>query len=378
MRIAVNTRLLLKNRLEGIGWYTYETLKRITANHPEHEYFFLFDRKPDPTFIFSKNITPVVLLPQARHPILWYLWFEFSVARFLKKNKIDLFLSPDGYIPLKSNTPTLAVIHDINFHHHPEGIPWQFRTYFNHFFPKFARKATRIVTVSEYSKNDISASYSINPDKIDVTHNGANTDYCPITFEEKEAVKAKYSNDKPYFVFVGALNPRKNVARLLQAFDMFSLQSNEYNLVIVGEPMFLTKEIEHTLKNMRNRQSVIFTGRLKVDELRMVLGAATALTFVPYFEGFGIPMVEAMNCHVPIIASNRTSMPEVAGRAAYYVDPYNVDSIAKAMKLIATDGQLRDALIAEANQRKKLFSWDNTAEKLYTSMLKIIKDSTKC
>ncbi|MFP4555357.1 MAG: glycosyltransferase family 4 protein [Bacteroidales bacterium] len=373
MRIAVNTRLLLKNRLEGIGWYTYETLKRITTNHPEHEYFFLFDRKPDPSFIFSNSITPIVLHPQARHPILWYLWFEFSVTKFLKKNKIDLFLSPDGYIPLKTNTPTLAAIHDINFHHHPEGVPWKFRTYFNHFFPKFAQRATRLVTVSEYSKNDISTSYKIDADKIDVTYNGANTEYIPITNEEKLAVKNKYTNGKLYFVFVGALNPRKNVARLLKAFDLFSEQGNDYHLVIVGEPMFLTKEIEDTLKSMKNRQSVVFTGRLNVNELRMVLGAATALTFVPYFEGFGIPMVEAMNCGVPIIASNRTSMPEVAGDAAYYVDPYNVESIAQAMSLLATDNRLRDALVAEANKRKNMFSWDKTAEKLYESMLKTVK-----
>src|SRR5512139_2040469 len=102
MRIAVNTRLLIKDKLEGIGWFTYETLKRITRKHPEHEFIFLFDRPFDKEFIFAQNIIPVIITPEARHPILWYLWFEYSVPRALKKYKADIFLSPDGYLSLST------------------------------------------------------------------------------------------------------------------------------------------------------------------------------------------------------------------------------------------------------------------------------------
>jgi hypothetical protein len=98
MRIAVNTRFLLKNRLEGIGWFTFETMKRITQAHPEHDFFFLFDRAFDSEFIFASNVRPIVLNPQARHPILWYLWFEHSVRKFINSNNIDVFVSTDGYI----------------------------------------------------------------------------------------------------------------------------------------------------------------------------------------------------------------------------------------------------------------------------------------
>ena len=117
MRIGVNTRLFLQNKLDGIGWFGVETMKRITRNHPEHEFFFFFDRKPDKEFIFSSNIKPVVLIPQARHPLLWYLFFEHSITYALKKYKIDLFLSPDGWISLQTKVPTLTVIHDLNFEH---------------------------------------------------------------------------------------------------------------------------------------------------------------------------------------------------------------------------------------------------------------------
>ena len=123
MIIAVNTRLLLKNKLEGIGWFTYETLSRITKNHPEHIFYFLFDRPYHSDFVFESNVTPIVLPPPARHPVLFYIWFEISVARFLRKLKPDLFLSPDGYLSLKTKTTSLAVIHDINFEHYPEDFP---------------------------------------------------------------------------------------------------------------------------------------------------------------------------------------------------------------------------------------------------------------
>ena len=124
MKIAVNTRLLLKGKLEGIGWYTYETLKRIVEQHPEHDFYFLFDRAYDESFIFSKNVKPIILYPQARHPFLFWIWFEISVYRFLKNNNIDIFVSPDGYLSLRTKIPSLAVIHDLNFEHYPHDLPW--------------------------------------------------------------------------------------------------------------------------------------------------------------------------------------------------------------------------------------------------------------
>src|SRR5690606_7224010 len=117
MRIAVNTRLLLKGKLEGIGWFTYQTLERIVKQHPEHEFIFFFDRPYDRSFVFASNVTPVVLSPQARHPVLFYLWFELGIPRLLRKYKADLFLSPDGFSSLSTKVPTCLVIHDLAFEH---------------------------------------------------------------------------------------------------------------------------------------------------------------------------------------------------------------------------------------------------------------------
>ncbi len=369
MRIAINTRLLIKNKLEGIGWFTYETLKRITTSHPEHHFIFLFDRKPHPDFIFAPNVEAVVLSPQARHPFLWYIWFEISVYRYLRRNRIDLFVSPDGYISLRSKTPTLVVMHDINFFHYPQGVPAITRFYYNYFFPRFAQKASKVITVSNYSKNDIAKHFGITPSKISVIYNGANSAFKPLSPDEKVNTRTNLTEGKPYFVFVGALSPRKNVARLITAFHLFQKKSKlDYKLIIVGEPMFMTADIKEALNNLDYKDLVVFTGRLQIDKLRLVVGGAVALTYVPYFEGFGIPLVEAMRCHIPIIASNRTSIPEVAGDAAIYVDPFDIESMANAMRLVTIDPKLWDALAAKSAARALEFSWDKTALELYGAM----------
>ncbi len=210
MNIAVNTRLLIHGRLEGIGWFTFENLKRVTTSHPEHQFFFIFDRPYHPEFIFGPNVHPIVIGPQARHPLLYYVWFEYSVKRVLKKIKADLFLSPDGYLSLSSKIPAIAVFHDLNFEHYPEDLPWAERWYYKHFFPKYARKATRIATVSEFSKSDIVKQYHVDANKISVVFNGANEQYAPLSEDQKTLALQKLTGGKPYFFFVGALHPRKN------------------------------------------------------------------------------------------------------------------------------------------------------------------------
>ena len=139
MRIAVNTRLLLKGKLEGIGWYTNETLKRIVREHPEHEFIFFFDRPYDPSFIFASNVTPVVFEPQARHALLFYIWFELRIPYMLRKYKADLFLSTDGLLSLKTKVPTCLVIHDLAFEHYPEHLKRSHRMYLRKFSPLFAK-----------------------------------------------------------------------------------------------------------------------------------------------------------------------------------------------------------------------------------------------
>ncbi len=374
MRIAVNTRLLLKGKLEGIGWFTYQTLEHMVRNHPEHEFFFFFDRPYDPQFVFAPNVTPVVVHPQARHPILFYIWFEWSIPMMLRKYKIDLFLSPDGYMSLSTKVPTCLVIHDLAFEHYPEHTVLSHRLYWRHYSPLFAKKATRIVTVSTFSKNDISAHYGVDPSKIDVVYNGAHDEYRPLSITGRDEVKKKYADGCEYFVFAGALHPRKNIVNLLKAFVAFKKrQQTNMKLVIVGRMAWKYEEVEQMRTEMPFKDDVRWVGYMNVDELSKVIGGAYALVYASLFEGFGIPILEALQCDVPAIVSNTSSMPEVAGDAGLLVDPTDVDDIANKMHLLYKDEALRNKLIANARVQVKKFDWGKSAVNLWESMMKCVR-----
>ena len=374
MRIAINTRFLLPTKMEGFGWYTYEVVKRLIEQHPEHEFILFFDRKYDEKFVFGKNATPVILNPPARHPILFYIWFEHSVRRALKKYKADIFFSPDGYLSLKSNTKQVGVIHDINFEHNPQDIPKTMRKYLCKYFPHFASKADHILTVSEYSKKDICSTYGIDPEKVTVAWNGASEKFKALTQSTKEEVRQKYTLGNPYFLFVGALHPRKNVGRLIQAFEIFKNRNPESQekLVIVGEELFGNKlgtiEISDSI-----RKHIIFTGHVALEDLAKLMGAAKIFTFVPYFEGFGIPLVEAMKCGTPILSANKTSLPEVAGNAALYCDPFDVNDISEKLEELANNPTLQLELSQLGLERSNLFSWNKTAQGVWDVICNVIE-----
>ena len=367
--------MLLHGKLEGIGWFMFENLKRIAISHPEHEFYFIFDRPYHKEFIFSKNVKPVVLFPQARHPFLYFIWFEISIRLAFLKIKPDLFLSPDGYLSLGSKVKSLAVFHDLNFEHYPQDIPWLERLNYRFFFRKYAHKADRIATVSTYSKEDIVKQYGVSPDKIDVVYNGANEAYEPVGDDVKNATREKYTQGRPYFFFVGALHPRKNLVNLFKAFDIFRETDTENSvLLIAGARKWWTGEIASVFDGMKFKDDVIFAGRIESSEMKNVMGSAIALTYVSYFEGFGIPIVEAFRCGTPVITSNVTSMPEIAGDAALLIDPFKPEEIADAMSRIASDRQLCARLTEAGKSRAALFTWDKSAERLWQSIEKTLED----
>ena len=369
MKIAVNTRLLLKGKLEGIGLFTNETLRRITQWHPEHHFYFIFDREYDEDFIYNDNITPLVAYPQARHPYLWYLFFEFGLPLKLKTIKPDLFLSTDGWIPTKHDIPTVNVIHDLNFVHHPEFIKPVVRRYYDRFFPKFARNATRLATVSQFSQQDIHQSYQVPLDRINVVYNGANPAYVPLSKEQQQTVKQQYTNGCDFFLFVGLIHKRKNLANIFRAFDQFkNTTSNPMKLVVVGDKKWWAGEIEDTYLQMSHRNDVVMLGRQQIDTLSRLTASATALVYASLFEGFGQPIVDAYNAHTPVITSNITSMPEIAGDAAMLVNPYSTEEIANAMYRIYSDEQLRTELINKGIARKDIFTWDRTSQLLWQTI----------
>lgn len=374
MKIAVNTRLLVPNKMDGIARFSYETLQIISRENPHVQFVFIFDRAvKDDNFDFPDNVSFVSIPPPARHPVLWYLWFEQSLKRYLNNNKFDLFLSPEGWIPGGLKCKSLGVIHDLNFEHHPENIIYSHRKYLKYFFPKFAKRATRIATVSEYSKKDIVATYNIEPSLIDVVYNGANDVFAPISSQQEQSIKDEYTNGKDFFIFIGTLHPRKNLIHLFLGFDRFKKEHpNDLKLLVVGNRKWWPKELEQTFQALAAKEDVIFPGRMEDNELANTLSAATALTYLPYFEGFGIPILEAFQAHTAVITSNVTSMPEVANGAAILCDPRNIEEIAKAMHEVNANTHKREEMIQRGTLRAKDFSWQRSADLLWESITKTI------
>ncbi len=371
MRIAINTRFLLKGRLEGIGVFTKEVVCRMVQSHPEVEFFFFFDRKYDPSFIFGDNVTPIIINPPARHPVLWYLWFEWAVPYYLKKHKIDHFFSPDSYLSIKTNIPQTVAIHDLAFEHFPEAVGGLVSKFYSHYLPKYAQKATQIVTVSAYTKQDIIAKYNIEASKITVTYNASDEKFQPLASEEQAVIRARYTQGVPYFLYVGALHPRKNIDRLLQAFDDFKKSTKaETKLVLVGRKAWGNQEMEAVYEAMTYKEDVVFTGRVTDEELVSIYASAFSLVYVPYFEGFGMPIVEAQACGVPVITSDKSSMPEVLGDGGLLVDPFSVISISEGMQRMYVSDALREKLVVKGTKNLERFDWQKTADDIFDTIMK--------
>jgi glycosyltransferase involved in cell wall biosynthesis len=378
MNIAVNTRLLLPDKFEGLGRFACETLQRITKQHPEHRFIFIFDRKYSEEFIFSDNIVPVVAHPQSRHPLLWYLFFDWGVPQVLRKYKADLFFSPDGWLSLRTDVPSLPVIHDLNFFHNPEWVEWMPRLYYNNFFPRFISKANRIATVSEFSKQDILSRYPVPADQIDVVYNGVSVGFEPLSADMKTHIKKFYAGGHNFFLFVGLVHPRKNMARVIKAFDAFKeVVSSPVKLLILGSTRYMTSDVQQAFDNSKFKKDILFTGRVTDIALKQITASAMALVYTSLFEGFGIPILEAMSCDVPVITSDTTSMPEVGGDAVLYTDPYSVDSIALAMRTLYCDPEVSRKLIEKGRIRRQQFSWDKTAGLMWNSIEKLLIQTQK-
>ncbi len=300
---------------------------------------------------------------------MWYLWFEKTVNSVINQYKPDVFVSPDGYLNLKTKTKQLAVIHDINFEHHPDWLPKTYSRYYKKNFPKFAQKATRIATVSEFSKHDISKQYNVNLNKIDVVYNGYNTNYTSLNKSEIQGARNEISEGKPYILFIGSIHPRKNLENQLKAFQLLNNKySNEYKFVIVGESMWSNKldiDIDAATK-----QNIVWMGRQSAEALKTIIGAAKLMSYVSLFEGFGIPILEGFSANIPVVTSNVTSMPEISNGAALEVNPKNVNEIFEAYQKIMSKENFSPELIQKANTRLNEFSWDKSADLLWQSIQK--------
>ena len=364
MNIGINARFLLDGILQGIGRYTWETTKRMTTEHPEDTFFLFFDRPYPEHYIIAENMVPVVVNPPARHPFLFYLWFESGLPKAIDEHRIDVFYSPDNFMSLALVIPTVLVIHDLAYLEYPQQIKWLSRLYYRHFIPKFIDSADHIITVSQYVKSDILSHFDIPKDKITVGYNA-------LPERNEDTNNETFEFNHPYFLFVGTLSQRKNVDGLIRAFERVHDHHPEFRLVLVGKKYNLTHDTSKKLQELIQLGIVVHLSYVTDAQLPSIYKGAFALAYVSLFEGFGIPLLEAMHYKIPILTANVSSLPEVAGEAALLVDPKDINDIARAMLHLINSPQVVQSLVSKGTSRLADFNWKDTADHIYRKIIAV-------
>jgi glycosyltransferase involved in cell wall biosynthesis len=263
--------------------------------------------------------------------------------------------------------PVVATIHDLAFEHLPETFTRRGSLQLKLTVRRTARKAARIATVSEYSRQDLLRTYKLAPEKVVVTYNGIEPHFTPRPGSPDEAavVRGRFGIERDFILAVGSLQPRKNLVRLIRAYARLrsGQEGFQSQLVIVGRKLWLTDEIFAEVKKQQWADDVILTGYVPDDDLPALYRAASAFVYPSIFEGFGLPPLEAMACGTPVVTSNTSSLPEVVGAAALMIDPYDERELANALLRIVNDESLRTGLRERGIERAQAFTWRAAAEK---------------
>lgn len=370
MIIAVNAIFFNSASLEGYGHYTLSIFKLLVKQQPQHQFVFIYDRLHPTDLITGPNVQSITVGPAARHIPGFFYWYNISAARAVKKMKADVWVQPYGFCSQTSTVPQLLVIHDLAFKHFPKYISWLQRWHYAVMTPLFLKKASRIVTVSEFSKQDILQQYAPFTKELTVISGAARKGFKPLNWEEKEQVKEAYTEGYEYFLCVGGISPRKNMMNILKAFSLFKKwHKSNMKLVFAGRLAWQYEDFIEKLKTFKYRNDVVLTGYLEESLLQKLTGAAYAALYISDFEGFGLPIVEAMQAGVPVVAADNSSMPEVGADAVLYADATDPEKIAAQMQGLYRNEQMREKLIQKGLERAGFFSWDKAAALFWEEIL---------
>lgn len=370
MIIAVNTRLRKNEQPEGYEDFIFQLLHQVTSQYPQHRFLYIFD-KPYPTnLVFANHVTPLIAGPETSNRLRLQYWFNYKIAGLIRKHKADVFVSMEGICSLRSKIPQLLMISDCRFLQYPNLIKKSQAGFFKKFTPAFLTRSTSIAAVSDFSKSVIADQYKINTSAITVIKPIIDELFKPVHEAEKELIKETYSEGKAYFLFSGHINLQSNLVNLLKAFSFFKKrQKSNMMLLIAGNA---DDSFKKELKTYKFRHDVILLENLLTPDLAKITAAAYALVYPVLYADFALPPLQAMQCGVPVIATQSGALPSICGEAALYIDSADFKDIAENMMLIFKDEQKAGKLIQaghamlEQNQRKK------SADLFMQSILKAI------
>jgi glycosyltransferase involved in cell wall biosynthesis len=358
MRIGIDARLVYYSRA-GIGQYIMRLVKALAQLNPDHEEFILLQSRKDATKIVNDhNFSRVSVWTPSHH------WAEQTALRFeIGRLRLDLLHSPDFIPPFRRNCRSVITIHDLAFLLYPHFLTKEAARYYGQ-IDQAVRRTDHIIAVSESTRQDTIKLLGVPERKITVIHEAANPIYQPMDGEEAHRKVAEiYGLDGEYILFVSTIEPRKNLPTLLQAYrKLLDDYKRPERLVLAGSRGWLSEEVYDSVEKLGLDQRVHFLGRVPSEHLLYLYNAARLLVHPSFYEGFGLPPLEAMTCGTPAIVSNVSAVPEVVGDAAILIDPHDVGGLTVAMWRVLTDEELRATLIDKGLKRARMFSWERAAK----------------
>lgn len=361
MKIGIDCRVISKDGGAGISLYAAKLISHLLDINQTNHYVLFFEKESGED-VYRRPNAEIVIVPGKGAIPLWNSHFRFTLK--LKKHRLDLFHGPANVLPLGYKGKSVVTIHDLAIYRNPEWFPSQtFST--KVVVPRSLAKARSIIAVSEATKRDLRDIFQIPSERVRVVYEG-------IEAQRPESSTQHHSSLKdPYFLFIGTLEPRKNISTLLHAYSLAARQyPNLPRLVLAGAKGWKSESIFSAIKHFSLEHRVEYLGYVSEKQKQELLERASAFLYPSLYEGFGLPILEAFANSVPVLTSHLSSMPEVAGDGALFVDPNDPQAIAGSLARIFEDQALRQDLVAKGRDRVKQFDWKKTARET----LKVYED----
>jgi glycosyltransferase involved in cell wall biosynthesis len=360
LRIGIDIRSLVFTRA-GINRYTENLIRSLLEIDVANEYALFSNTKSCYDWSSYSNAQEVIVRLPHFGRITEKIWEEILLPPNLKR--MDVFHSPRYMLPKKKPCKFVVTVHDLAFKKLPHIFVKRTVKYFSNLLEDSIQKADKIIAVSHNTKEDLLRLFNVRDDKVEVIYEGVNENYKVTTdCETLEHARSKYSLPEKFILYVGTIEPRKNLVGLIKAFHKLKeKKAIEHRLVIAGGKGWLYNDVFEAVERLGLTQDIIFTGYVEESELPTLYNLSDLFVYPTLYEGFGLPVLEAMACGVPVICSEVSSLPEVAGNAAIVVNPYDSDEIAEAIAHILENSSLKDTLIEKGIRRASMFTWQETA-----------------
>lgn len=363
----------------GVGFYSYNLAKELSKLLPEPLYIWSsWSALPEASL--TSNVHRMDALPQTSTSVFRFLWEHLAYPHKINKTPVDIMHFPAFVVPLwRLDCPAVVTIHDLCIYRYPEFFSKFQQLNFRYILPKTVKRAERIIADSKSTKRDIIQFLNVDEDIIDVIYPAVDERFVgELSDSQRRNVIDKYDLPETYVLFTGTLEPRKNLINLLRAFEIVVQKVDiDVQLLIIGRRGWLFDQTLEYARNSVCRERIRFLGYVDDEDMPYLYSLSTVFVYPSLYEGFGLPVLEAMSLGVPVITSNVSSLPEVAGDAALLVDPLDFKELAKTMVTVITDAYLRSFLSERGRTQAKKFSWSETAREIIACYNKAMRKDIK-